>query len=105
MLGLSTARGAQPCQPPSECRHPRPTGGTHSKLRLRWPAQYGYGVIRTVVHFDLPVTNRADQTEVSQRTIARYADRFDAVLGITHEPIQYHANAQATSGCCRPWVT
>src|SRR5207302_1308581 len=37
-----------------------------------------YELIRPVVLFGLPVAERADQTEVSQRTIARHADRFDA---------------------------
>jgi len=48
------------------------------QLRLRWPAQYDYEVIRPVVLFGLPVAARADQTGVSQRTIARQADRFEA---------------------------
>jgi len=48
------------------------------QLRLRWPEQYDYEVIRPVVLFGFPVAARADQTGVSQRTIARHADRFDA---------------------------
>jgi len=48
------------------------------QLRLRWPEQYDYEVIRPVVLFGLPVADRAEQTGVSPRTIARHADRFDA---------------------------
>jgi putative transposase len=48
------------------------------QLRFRWPEQYDYEVIRPIVLFGLPVANRAEQTGVSQRTIARHADRFDA---------------------------
>ncbi|HZQ37005.1 MAG TPA: helix-turn-helix domain-containing protein, partial [Dehalococcoidia bacterium] len=48
------------------------------QLRFRWPEQADYELIRPVVLFGLPVTDRADQTGVSQRTIARHADRFEA---------------------------
>jgi len=48
------------------------------QLRFRWPEQEDYELIRPVVLFGLPVVDRADQTGVSQRTIARHADRFAA---------------------------
>lgn len=48
------------------------------QLRLTWPEQYDYEVIRPVVLFGLPAAERAGQTGVSQRTITRHADRFEA---------------------------
>lgn len=47
------------------------------QLRLIWPEQYDYELIRPVVLFGLPTAERADQTGISQRTIARHADRFE----------------------------
>ena len=48
------------------------------QLGLRWPEQYDYEVIRPVVLFGLPPADRAAQTGIATRTIARQADRFDA---------------------------
>jgi transposase len=56
------------------------------QLQLRWPEQVQYELIRPVVLFGLPVTDRADQTGASPRTIARHADRFEAdgFAGLLH---------------------
>ncbi len=56
------------------------------QLRLRWPEQVDYELIRPVVLFGLPLTDRAGQTGASPRTIARHADRFDAqgFAGLLH---------------------
>ena len=43
------------------------------QLRLQWPEQYDYELIRPVVLFGLPSADRAAQTGCGSRTIARHA--------------------------------
>src|SRR6266849_6534917 len=47
------------------------------QLKLAWPEQHQYELIRPVVLFGLPPAERAQQTGASTRTIARHADRFE----------------------------
>jgi transposase InsO family protein len=48
------------------------------QLRLRWPEQLEYELIRPVVVFGLRPAERAEQTGAAARTIARRADVFDS---------------------------
>jgi hypothetical protein len=47
------------------------------QLRLCWPEQQEYELIRPVVVFGLTPAERADQTGAAARTIARQADLFE----------------------------
>ena len=51
---------------------------TRLQLRLAWPEQVTYELIRPVVLFGASPAERARQTGVSERTIYRKAGRFDA---------------------------
>ena len=49
------------------------------KLLARWPEQARYELIRPIVLFDLPPSERARQTgEASERTLYRRVARFEA---------------------------
>jgi hypothetical protein len=54
---------------------------TELQLRFNWPEQGGYELIRPVVLFGFTPAERAQQTGMSARTIARKANRFD-LLGM-----------------------
>jgi putative transposase len=73
---------------PKRARSPATDVWDDLQLRLKWPEQYDYEVIRPVVLFGLPVADRAEQTGVGQRTIARHADRFEAegFAALLHDP-------------------
>ena len=49
------------------------------QLRFQWPEQTGYELIRPVVLFGFTAAERARQTGISARTIARKANRFDTL--------------------------
>src|SRR5271169_974571 len=74
----STTAASYVVPAPKRARTPATDEWDDLQLRLRWPEQYDYEVIRPVVLFGLPVADRADQTGIGLRTIARYADRFEA---------------------------
>src|SRR5438067_4118412 len=48
------------------------------RLQLTWPEQISYELIRPVVLFGSSPAERAKQTGISERTLRRKADRFDA---------------------------
>ncbi len=47
------------------------------QFQLDWPEQHRYELIRPVVVFGAPPTERAQQTGVSARTVYRRVERFD----------------------------
>jgi putative transposase len=78
MLGLSAAAGGAAMPAAKRVRTPSTEDWEALQLRLRWPEQADYELIRPVVLFGQPVADRSNQTGVYQRTIARHASRFDA---------------------------
>jgi hypothetical protein len=52
---------------------------TELQLRFNWPEQGGYELIRPVVLFGFTPAERAQQTGMPARTIARKANRFDTL--------------------------
>ena len=52
---------------------------TDLQLHFNWPEQGGYELIRPVVLFGFTPAERAQQTGMSARTIARKANRFDTL--------------------------
>src|SRR5215211_1685986 len=48
------------------------------RLRVQFPEQETYELLRPIVLFGQRVTERAEATGVSERTLDRKADRFDA---------------------------
>src|SRR5918998_46837 len=48
------------------------------RLRVRFPEQEGYELLRPIVLFGQTAAERAEATGVSERTLDRKADRFDA---------------------------
>ena len=52
---------------------------TELQLRFNWPEQIGYELIRPVVLFGFTPAERAQQTGMPARTIARKATRFDTL--------------------------
>jgi putative transposase len=48
------------------------------RLLCRWPEQLAYEEMRPTVLFDLPVSERAEQTGTPERTLYRKVSRFEA---------------------------
>jgi putative transposase len=74
------------------------------QLRLTWPEQQEYELIRPVVVFGLTPAERAAQTGAAARTIARQADLFESAgfAGLLGEDVASH---RVPEGICEALLT
>jgi hypothetical protein len=78
-------------------RHVEPTEDWEQlELLCRWPEHVAYEQIRPLVLFGLPVAERAEETDSSERTLYRRISRFESE-GMASSPPNARSGAP-----CRP---
>src|ERR671934_3107286 len=70
--------GPQPMPPPKRPRREPTDDWEQLRLFVGWPEQETYEMLRPIVLFGQPSSARARIVGVSERTLDRKADRFDA---------------------------